>query len=109
MTIAVMQFIWLTGAAFLFSFGGLFMYWSDGLRRPLSSLAVFACFSAGAACQAIGMRGSAMSTVYLIVLGLEAITAYLLGGFLLGETLSWQRFGALVLIVLGISWLRIAP
>jgi multidrug transporter EmrE-like cation transporter len=101
-----MQFLILVSAAVLFSLGGLAMKASAGLTRVGPSLALFALFCAGAACQAIGMRRTEMSITYLLVLGLEALTAFALSWLVLGERVTISKAGALLLIVGGIALLE---
>jgi multidrug transporter EmrE-like cation transporter len=93
-------------AALAFSAGGYFMKLSDGLRRPGPTAALFVLFLAGAALQAVAMRREAMSVTYVIVLGLEAVIAYLLGIGLLGEASSIWKMGGVALVVAGILLLR---
>ena len=93
-------------AALLFAFGGIFMKSSDGLTRLWDSLAVFLFFSAGAACQAIAMKRAQMGTVYVFVLGLEAVVAFLLGIVVLHERATWPKLAAVLLIVSGIALLE---
>lgn len=95
-------------AALSFSVGGYFMKLSHGLSIAWASLLVFALFIVGAALQTLAMRGSSMSITYLIVLGLEAVTAFALGVLALGEHNSpLKMLGALV-VLLGVVLLRFA-
>ena len=52
------------------------------------------------------MRNQPMAVTYVIVLGLEAVTALLLSIWLLQETASAIRFGGIALVVAGIILLR---
>lgn len=101
-----MDFILLLAASVLFAIGGLFMKYSQGLTRPGPSVAVFALFCAGAACQAVAMRRAEMGVAYIFVLGLEAILAFLLSVFLLSERVNVSRVCAVALIVAGIALLE---
>lgn len=101
-----MQFLLLVLAAFLFAGGGLFMKASDGLTRLVPSVAVLVLFCAGAVCQAIAMKRGEMSAIYVLVLGLEAITAFTLGIIVLGEKASLSKVCALILIASGIALLE---
>lgn len=101
-----MQFLMLALAALLFSFGGLAMKASAGLTRTGPTVAVFVLFCAGAACQALGMRRTEMGVAYLSVLGLEAVAAFALSYFALGERVTISKIGALLLIVGGIAVLE---
>lgn len=93
-------------AAFSYSVGGYFMKLSDGFTRGLPALAVLALFSVGAASQMIAMRQSEMSTTYMIVLGIEAITALLLGMLLLNEGITPVKAAGVLMIGLGVLALR---
>lgn len=101
-----MQLVLLVAAAFLFSLGGVAMKTSAGLTRIWPSLAVFALFSGGAACQALGMKRAEMGVVYVSVLGLEAIAAFTLSWLALGEKPTVSKLSALFLIVGGIALLQ---
>ena len=70
-------------AALLYSVGGYFMKLSDGLTNATATVMVFVCFCIGAALQTVAMRDEAMTVTYVIVLGLEAVVAFLLGTMLL--------------------------
>lgn len=96
----------LIAAALLFAFGGVFMKTSDGLTRAAPSIAVFILFCGGAACQAVAMKRSEMGVVYVFVLGLEAVVAFILSIALLGERATISRACAVALIVAGIVWLE---
>lgn len=95
-------------AALAFSVGGYFMKLSSGLTRVGPSVLVFALFAIGAACQTLAMRNEPMSVTYIIVLGLEAITAYLLGVVFLQEGSSLGKLVGVVLVVGGILLLRLS-
>ena len=93
-------------AAFSFSIGGYFMKLSDGLTRLRPALLVFACFGLGAAFQTLAMRGEQMGITYVVVLGLEAITAFALSVFILNEGSSTPKLVGVGLVLLGIVLLR---
>ena len=95
-------------AALAFSVGGYFMKLSSGLTRIGPSLLVFTLFAIGAASQTIAMRDESMGVTYVVVLGLEAITAFLLGIVLLDERSSPGRLAGLALVVGGIVLLRLS-
>ena len=98
-------FLLLLASAF-FACGGLFMKYSDGLSRLVPSLAVFALFGAGAACQAVAMKRNDMSVAYILVLGSEAVLAFALSAAVLGERVSSLRIAAIAVIVAGIVMLE---
>jgi multidrug transporter EmrE-like cation transporter len=93
-------------AALLFAFGGLCMKLSDGLTKPVYSISVFILFCVGAAIQAVAMKRADMGVVYIFVLGLEAIAAFLLSVVVAGERATPGRAGAVLLIVLGMVLLE---
>jgi multidrug transporter EmrE-like cation transporter len=95
-------------AALSFSIGGYCMKLSAGLTRPLPSLLLFALFGLGAALQALAMRDQPMSVTYIVVLGLEAVTAYALGAIFLNEQSSITKLSGVALVVAGIILLRIS-
>ena len=96
----------LVAAALAFSTGGLFMKLSDGLSRPAPTATFVALFVAGAALQALGMRRGDLSVAYIFVLGLEAALTVLVSVFWLNESLPLPRLAAVVLVIVGVVWLR---
>ena len=93
-------------AAFSYSVGGYFMKLSEGLTRGGPSLIVLALFGLGASLQMIAMRQSEMSSTYIIVLGIEAVTAFLLGMVLLNEDVTPTKLAGVLLIAGGVLALR---
>ncbi len=93
-------------AAFSYSVGGYFMKLSEGLTRGGPSLVVLALFGLGASLQMIAMRQSEMSSTYIIVLGIEAVTAFLLGMVLLNEGVTPTKLAGVLLIAGGVLALR---
>lgn len=93
-------------AALSYSVGGYFMKLSEGFTRSGPSLIVLALFCLGATLQMIAMRQSEMSTTYIIVLGIEAVTALALGIFLLNEGVTLFKLAGVALISLGVFALR---
>jgi multidrug transporter EmrE-like cation transporter len=93
-------------AAFSFSIGGYFMKSSVGLTHIRPTMLMFAFFIAGASLQTVAMRGQQMIVTYVVVLGLEAISAYSLGVFLLKEGSSLARLAGVALVLAGIVVLR---
>ena len=82
------------------------MKYSAGLTKLWSSVGLFACFGLGAACQAIAMRRTEMGVVYVFVLGLEAVMAFVLSVWILHERITAAKLLALALIVGGIVLLE---
>jgi small multidrug resistance pump len=102
------MFVTLTSlAALSFSIGGYFMKASSGLTEFRPTMLVFTFFIAGASLQTIAMRGQQMVITYIVVLGLEAISAYSLGVFFLKESSSLERLAGVALVLAGIVVLRI--
>lgn len=101
-----MALLLLVFASIAYAVGGLFMKHSDGVTRFLPTLSFLALFASGATIQAIGMKQADMGPSYVFVLGVEAIAAVLLSAFVLHERYSVSRLAAIVLIVVGIAWLR---
>lgn len=101
-----MNTILLITAAFSYSVGGYFMKLSDGLTKGGPTVLVFSLFCLGALLQTIAMRQGEMSVSYILVLGLEAITALLLGLFFLGEGMTLVKVVGIGLVVTGIVVLR---
>ena len=94
-------------AALAFSVGGYFMKLSLGLTRLGPSLLVFALFAIGAACQALAMRNEPMTITYVVVLGLEAVIAYLMGVIFLQEGSSPGKLAGMAMVLGGIVLLRL--
>lgn len=93
-------------AALLYTVGGYCMKLSQGFAVVAPSIGVFACFCAGAALQTLAMRTEPMTVTYVVVLGLEAVVAYLLGAVLLHEPTSAAKLAGVTLVVAGIALLR---
>jgi small multidrug resistance pump len=94
-------------AAIFFSIGGYFMKASAGLTEFRPTMLVFTFFIVGASLQTVAMRGQQMVITYVVVLGLEAISAYSLGVFFLKEGSSLARLAGVALVLAGIVVLRI--
>jgi len=101
-----MQILLSAAAALLFAVGGLFMKYSDGMTKLVPAITVLLLFCCGAACQALAMKHAEMGPVYILVLGLEAVTAFVLSLAVLGERASIGRICAVVLILAGIALLE---
>lgn len=93
-------------ASLCFAFGGLAMKYSQGLTVPWPTFWLFALFVAGAALQTVALRHTDLSITYVVVLGLEAVVATLLGMAFFQEGLSLTKAGAIGLIVTGIALLK---
>lgn len=93
-------------ASLAYAVGGLFMKQSDGATRALPTLAFALLFVAGAVLQAIAMRKSDMGVSYVFVLGVEAVAAVVLSAVVLREPCTASRVAAVLVVLIGIAWLR---
>jgi multidrug transporter EmrE-like cation transporter len=96
-------------AALCFSVAGYFTKLSHGLTARGPTAAMFVLFLVGAALQSVAMRNESMAVTYAVVLGLEAVTAFLLSVWLLDESSSVFRIGGIALVVAGIALLKSSP
>ena len=96
----------LVTASASFAIGGIFMKYSAGLTRSRHTVMFLLLFCAGAMLQAYAMKRAEMSVVYTLVLGFEAVAAFLLSVFILGERATGEKIVALLLIVGGIALLE---
>jgi small multidrug resistance pump len=94
-------------AAMSFSIGGYFMKLSAGFTQLRPTVLVFVLFALGAALQTLAMRGQQMAITYIVVLGLEAVTAFSLGVFFLKEGSSIVKVAGVGLVLAGIAILRV--
>lgn len=93
-------------AALSFSIGGYFMKLSAGLTQFRPTVLVFTFFAIGASLQTVAMRDQQMAVTYIVVLGLEAVTAFSLGVFFLDESSSLAKLAGVGLVLAGIVVLR---
>jgi small multidrug resistance pump len=93
-------------AAALYVVGGMFMKYSRGLTRLLPTVALVALFSTGALTQAWAMRRDPLGPSYVVVLGLEAMLAVVMGSVMFGEAIGVKTFVGVLLVVMGIVVLR---
>jgi len=94
-------------AAVMYVAGGALMKYSHGLTRALPTLGLTALFSTGALIQARAMRYEQLGSSYILVLGLEALLAIILGALLFGEQLSMRAAAGITFVVIGIVLLRL--
>lgn len=83
------------------------MKYSQGLTRPVPTLALVAFFSSGALIQAWAMRHEPLGPSYVVVLGLEAMLTVIAGSVIFGEPVSVKMLGGVVFVVMGIAVLRL--
>jgi multidrug transporter EmrE-like cation transporter len=93
-------------ASVVYAVGGVFMKLSQGLSRPWPTIAFSVLFLAAALLQALGMRGADMGVSYIFVLGVEALVATGLSAAYLHEGFPPSRIAAVLLVVVGVAWLR---
>ena len=93
-------------AAISYTVGGYFMKHADGFSQFAPSVAVLALFCFGATLQIFAMRQQEMTTMYIAVLGFEAVCAFLFGTVLLGEAITWQKLLGAVVVCIGVAILR---
>jgi multidrug transporter EmrE-like cation transporter len=93
-------------AALSFSIGGYYMKLCDGFAKFRPSLLVFMFFVVGACLQTVAMRDEQMSITYIVVLGIEAITALSLSVVLLKESTSIAKLAGVGFVLVGIVLLR---
>lgn len=93
-------------AALCFSVAGYFTKLSNGLTVLGPSALMFGLFAIGSALQALAMRHESMALTYALVLALEAVTAFVLSVWLLGESASLARISGIGFVVIGIVLLK---
>ena len=93
-------------AALAYAVGGVMMKRSDGFRNPGPSVLLFVCFAAGATVQTFALKKQPLGSGYVIVLGLEAIAALVLGARLYKEPVDATKLLAAALVLTGIVLLR---
>jgi multidrug transporter EmrE-like cation transporter len=93
-------------AALAYATGGVMMKRSDGFRNLAPSVLVFGCFALGATVQTFALKRQQLGSGYVIVLGLEAVAALVLGARLYKEPLDATKLVAAALVVVGIVLLR---
>jgi len=98
-----MQLLELLVASAAYATGGLFMKFSAGLSRPLPVIAFALLFLLGAALQALGMRRADLGAAYIFVLGAEAGLTVVFSVFVLRESFSIMRAGAILMIIAGVT------
>lgn len=81
---------------------------SEGMTRVVPTVSFMLLFLLGAVMQTFAMEKSQLSVTYVLVLGIEAVTAFLLGVFMLGENTSAFKLGGTALILCGIIALRLS-
>jgi len=93
-------------AALFFMVGGIFMKLSEGLTKFWPTMIVFALFVTGAALQTLAMKQEDLVVTYIVVVGLEAVLAFLIGVLVFSESCTPVRIAGVLLITGGIISLR---
>lgn len=93
-------------AALSFAIGGMFMQLSEGFSKPLPSLLVYLCFAIGASLQIYVTNNSSVGITYILVLGLEAVLVFLMSNFLFKEPYWAFKVAGIILVVVGVIFLR---
>lgn len=93
-------------ASLAYAAGGVFMKSSDAFRQLGASLAVFACFGLAATAQTFAMKHQDLGVGYVLVLGLEAIAAVVLGAVVFREPVTVMRVCGIALVLGGMFCLK---
>jgi multidrug transporter EmrE-like cation transporter len=93
-------------AALAYALGGACMKLSEGFRRPLPTVGLYALFLLGATLQTVQLRRADLGVSYVLVLGLEAVVAFGIALLLFGETVAPVRAVGVALILAGTFLLR---
>ena len=86
-----------------------FLKQSHGFTRLGPSVATLLFMAGSFGLLSIAMKTLPMGTAYVIWTGIGAVGAFVVGVVLLGESLSWMRILAAVLVVSGLVLFRLAP
>ncbi len=97
---------YLIAASLLFVLGGVSMVKSAGFTEIWPSLLVFVFFGIAATLQTLGMKAQEVGVAYVLVLGLEAVFACIVGIVWLREPFSWPKALGTLLVVAGIILLK---
>jgi multidrug transporter EmrE-like cation transporter len=93
-------------AALLFAVGGVFMKMSNGLERLVPGSAALGLFLAGAVAQTIALKHAELGVAYVLVLGLEAVLAFVFGALFFEENVSLPKVLGVALIIGGFALLN---
>lgn len=88
--------------------GALGLKYSDGLSRPLPTLATVAAVVASFALLTVSLRTVPLGTAYAVWTGIGAVGTAALGIALFGESADLARIVSIALIVIGMVGLKIA-
>jgi len=93
-------------AAIAYALGGACMKLSEGFRRPLPTIGLYALFLLGATLQTFALKRADLGVSYVLVLGLEAVVAFGIALYFFDETVAPIRALGVVLILAGTFLLR---
>jgi multidrug transporter EmrE-like cation transporter len=93
-------------AAVTYTIGGTFMKLSAGFSEFVPSLMVYVCFLVGATLQVFLLNQAPMGISYILVLGLEALSALLISLLFFRESYSFVTMVGIFLVVMGTALLR---
>jgi len=99
--------LYLIASAIIYVLGGVAMTRSRGFTELVPSILVFVCFAIAATLQTLGMKAQQIGVAYVLVLGLEAVFAALVGIIWLKEPVNWPKLLGTALVVTGIVLLKI--
>jgi small multidrug resistance pump/quaternary ammonium compound-resistance protein SugE len=102
-----MYIVWVLAAAIFFTAGGVSMKASAGMTRATPTILLFLFFAVGATFQALALRRAELGVAYLVVLGLEAVLAVVLGAVIFSERLSALKCTGVLTVVLGLVLLHL--
>lgn len=98
--------LYLVAASFIYVLGGMAMTKSHGFTEFWASVLVFVFFGLAAALHTLGMKAQQMGVAYILVLGLEAAFACIVGLVWLREPFSWTKIIGTSLVIAGIILLK---
>lgn len=103
-----MSWIYLVFAGLLEVVWAYSMKQSAGFTRPVPSLIMAVTLLTSLGLLALAMRSLPLGTAYTIWTGIGAIGAFLIGIFVLGESLNTARILAALLILTGLVLMKIS-
>jgi multidrug transporter EmrE-like cation transporter len=95
-------------AALLFGSSGYFMKLSEGMTKPVPTIGFCLMLILGGLLLAFALQQGTLGKTYVIVVGLESITTFLLAAFLLGEQMSVFKMVATGVVLGGVLALQLA-
>ena len=103
-----MAWLFLIVAGLLETVWAYSMKLSDGFTRPVASIVTLVAMIFSFGLLALAMKALPLGTAYMIWTGIGAVGAFVVGIFLLGETVTPLRVAAAMLIVAGIALMKLA-